>query len=106
METLVDCKVLSIEQYKKMRDEARRDEMVCIFVALGGTITEMLTHSIDYSNVDYVIGYMLEKAEDMKDIFKNSGEAAERAKRYPELYKKRIYRAKEIRETARRMMKR
>lgn len=80
METLVDCKVLSIEQYKKMRDKARRDEMVRIFVVLGWTITEMLTHSIDYSNVDYVIGYMLEKAEDMKghiQEFRRSGRKSE-----------------------------
>lgn len=84
-----------------MVDKINDKQTLLVFAT--GRITAELTDAIDASNIDYAIGHLLEMAEDIGDLYKVPGFAAQRMKETSkDIVLSRLKRAKEIKEMVKR----
>ena len=102
-----ECVVIALDDYRKKKqnncvvDKINDKQTLLVFAT--GRITAELTDAIDASNIDYAIGHLLEMAEDIGDLYKVPGFAAQRMKETSkDIVLSRLKRAKEIKEMVKR----
>lgn len=94
------CQIIQIDQYREGPEQRQQKEMRKALAGLTVEIYQLLKTQIHYSNVALVVGIMLEKAEDVAELYNKPGRATEKMNTDPKLYAERLNRAKEIMEWA------
>ena len=101
------CVVIPLDKYRKEKpsedpERNKTNDKQTLFIFATSQIALDLTDKIDESNIDYVIGLLLEAAEDIGIVYNAPGVAARRMKYVMKtLVESRLNRAKEIREKVR-----
>lgn len=95
--------VISLDIYRERLERQQKKHMKKMLAGLTAEIYHLLETSVHYSNIGLVVGIMLEKAEDVAQLYSKPGMAAQKKMKDPELYAKRLNRVKVILESMKRV---